>query len=151
MYQEPYRDQDPGQAYYEDVPPGHAQPYPPPPASLRLSEPAAAPRRAAPWLAVACCLVSIASLLLAAWVLSAQSAARDTAARQAAQIAQLRQELGKTRAADARSLTGLSGKVNAIGITVSGLSSFGLTCSQYLTGPNGGPTTFYFPCSDTKP
>jgi hypothetical protein len=97
MYQEPYRDQEPGQAYYEDVPPGHTQPYPPQPASLRLSEPPPAPppRRGVPWLAVACCLVSIAALLLAGYVLLAQSSVRDTAARQAAQITQLRQALGK--------------------------------------------------------
>ena len=79
MYREPYQDQEPGQAYYEDVPPGHTQPYPPP-ASLRLSEPAPAPRRVFPWLAVACCLVSIASLALAAWVWSAQSSARQVVA-----------------------------------------------------------------------
>src|SRR6266700_31301 len=102
-----YPDQEPGQAYYEDVPPGHTQPYPPP-ASLRLAAPPPAPRRGAPWLAVACCLVSIASLVLAAWVWSAQTSARQTAAGQAAQIAQLRQALGKARASDARSLSGLA-------------------------------------------
>jgi hypothetical protein len=151
MYPGPYGDQEPGQAYYEDVPPGHTQPYPPPPASLRLSEPAPAPRRGGPWLAVACCLVSIASLVLAAWVWSAQSSARQAAARQAAQIAQLRQALGKARASDARSLSGLAGQVSGMDSALNALAQFNTVCSQYLTGPSGGPTTFYFPCTDQKP
>jgi hypothetical protein len=152
MYQEPYRDQEPGQAYYEDVPPGHTQPYPPP-ASLRLSEPAPAPspRRGFQWLALACCLVSIASLVLAAWVWSAQSSARQAAARQATQMAQLRHALAKARASDARSLTGLAGQVSGMDSALNALAPYNRVCSQYLTGPNGGPTTFYFPCSDVKP
>jgi hypothetical protein len=150
MYQEPYRDQEPGQAYYEDVPPGHTQPYPPPAASLRLSEPAPAPRRGAPWLAVACCLVSIASLVLAAWVLSAQSSARQAAARQAAQIAQLRQALGKERASDARSLSGLAGQVSGMDSALNALAPYNRVCSTDLTGPNG-PADFFFLCTDQKP
>jgi len=150
MYQGPYGDQEPGQAYYEDVPPGHTQPYPPP-ASLRLSEPAPAPpRRGVPWLAVVCCLVSIASLALAAWVWSAQSSVRQTAARQAAQIAQLRQELGKARASDARSLSGLAGQVSGMDSALNALAPYNRVCSTDLTGPNG-PAQFYFLCTDQKP
>jgi hypothetical protein len=26
------------------------------------------------------------------------------------------------------------------------LAPYNMTCSQYLTGPNGGPSTFYLPC-----
>jgi hypothetical protein len=150
MYQGPYGDQEPGQAYYEDVPPGHTQPYPPPPASLRLSEPAPAPRRGARWLAVACCLVSIAALVLAAWVWSAQSSARQAAAWQAAQIAQLRQELGKARAADARSLSGLAGQVSGMDSALNAMAPYNRVCSTDLTGPNG-PAEFFFACTDQKP
>jgi hypothetical protein len=150
MYREPYQDQEPGQAYYEDVPPGHTQPYPPP-ASLRLSEPAPVPpRRVFPWLAVTCCLASIASLALAAWVWSAQTSARQTAARQAAQITQLRTELGKARAADARSLTGLAGQVSGMDSAMAALAPYNRVCSTDLTGPNG-PAQFYFLCTDVKP
>jgi hypothetical protein len=150
MYQGPYGDQEPGQAYYEDVPLGHTQPYPPPPTSLRLSEPAPPPRRGVPWLAVACCLVSIASLLLVAWVLSAQSSARDTAARQAAQIAQLRQALDKARVSDARSLSGLASQVSGIDSALNALAPYSKVCSTDLTGPNG-PAQFFFMCSDRQP
>lgn len=144
-----YPDPEPGQAYYEEVPPGHTQPYPPP-ASLRLSEPPPAPRRVVPWLAVACCLVSIASLLLAAWVWSAQTSARNTAARQAAQVTQLRQELARAQAADARSLSGLAGQVSGMDSALNALAPFSKVCSTDLTGPNG-PAQFYFACTDTKP
>jgi hypothetical protein len=150
MYQGPYGDQEPGQAYYEDVPPGHTQPYPPQPASLRLSEPAPPPRRAAPWLAVICCVVSIASLVLAAWVWSAQSSALQAAARQAAQIAQLRQALGKARASDARSLTGLASQVSGMDSALNALAPYNRVCSTDLTGPNG-PAEFFFLCTDQKP
>jgi hypothetical protein len=150
MYQEPYRDQDPGQAYYEDVPPGHAQPYPPPPASLRLSEPAAAPRRGVPWLALACCLVSIASLLLAGYVWSAQSSARQAAARQATQIAQLRQTLARAQSGNAKTISGLAGQVSGIGSTLNAMAPYSKICSTDLTGPNG-PAEFFFLCTDQKP
>ena len=146
-----YPDQQPGQAYYEDVPPGHTQPYASP-ASLRLSEPPPAPsqRRGAGWLAVACCLVSIAALALAAWVWTGQTSVRDTAARQAAQITQLRQELGKARAADARSLSGLAGQVSQMDSALNAIAPYNRVCSTDLTGPNG-PAQFFFLCTDQKP
>jgi hypothetical protein len=144
-----YPDQEPGQAYYEDVPPGHTQPYPPP-ASLRLSEPAPAPRRGVPWLAVACCCASIAALVLAAWVWSAQSSARQTAVRQSAQIAQLRTELGKAQSRVAGSISGLAGQVSSMDSTLNALAPYNRVCSTDLTGPNG-PAEFFFLCTDTKP
>jgi hypothetical protein len=151
MYQGPYGDQEPGQAYYEDVPPGHTQPYPPQPASLRLSEPAPPPRRAAPWLAVICCVVSIASLVLAAWVWSAQSSARQAAARQAAQIAQLRQALGKAQSSNARSISGLAGQVGDMNATVNGMAQFTDRCPSLFNDPNGQPRQYWVPCTDQKP
>jgi hypothetical protein len=150
MYQGPYGDQEPGQAYYEDVPPGHTQPYPPP-ASLRLSEPAPAPpRRGFPWLAVACCLVSIASLVLAAWVWSAQSSARQAAARQAAQIAQLRAGLARAQSRNASGLAGLASQISGMDSALNALAPYNRVCSTDLTGPNG-PAEFFFLCTDQKP
>jgi len=151
MYQGPYGDQEPGQAYYEDVPPGHTQPYPPPPASLRLSEPAPAPRRGVPWLAVACCLVSIASLLLAAWVLSMFQSYKGTVAAQIRQVQQAQQKADRAASGNTRSISGLAGQVSGMDSTLNAIAQFSTVCSQYLTGPNGGPTTFYFPCTLQKP
>jgi hypothetical protein len=52
---------------------------------------------------------------------------------------------------NASSIGGLSGKVSTIGGALNALAPFSMTCTQYLTGPGGGPATFYFPCSDVKP
>jgi hypothetical protein len=45
----------------------------------------------------------------------------------------------------------LSGKISSAGSVLAMLSPYGMICSQYLTGPNGGPQTFYFPCVNQKP
>ena len=71
-----------------------------------------------------------------------------------AQIRQLRQAVASAQAAgqgNASSIAGLSGKVATIGGALSALAPFSMVCSQYLTGPGGGPTTFYSPCTDQKP
>jgi hypothetical protein len=45
----------------------------------------------------------------------------------------------------------LSGKISSASSVLAMLSPYGMICSQYLTGPNGGPQTFYFPCVHQKP
>ena len=48
-------------------------------------------------------------------------------------------------------MDGLAGKVSTISAALNALAQFDTVCSQYLTGPSGGPTTFYLPCTDQKP
>jgi|SRR5580704_4070677 hypothetical protein len=74
------------------------------------------------------------------------------------QIRQLQQAVSNAQAgnqSNVSSLKSVSGKISGIDATLNTLAGnvapFNMTCSQYLTGPNGGPTTFYFACSDTKP
>ena len=73
-----------------------------------------------------------------------------------AQIAQLQRAVASAQAASrgrasASQVDGLAGKVSTISAALSALAQFDTVCSQYLTGPSGGPTTFYFPCTDQKP
>jgi len=53
-------------------------------------------------------------------------------------------------ASNSQRLTGLSTRVNGIrsdvNILGNQLGSYAEVCSQYLTGSNGNPATFYFPC-----
>jgi hypothetical protein len=142
---QPYGDQEPGQAYYEEMPPGHTQPYPPQPASLRLSDPAPAPRRAAPWLAVACCVVSIASLALAAAALTFTLQYRSTAQ---GQIRELQTAVSNAQAgsqANASSLGKQASKLSAINAALAAIAQFDTVCSTDLTGPSG-PAQWDFMC-----
>ena len=62
--------------------------------------------------------------------------------------------LRRATKATSAALDGVSRKISGIDATLNTLAStvpVQYECSQYLTGPNGGPTTFYFACSDTKP
>ena len=73
-----------------------------------------------------------------------------------AQIRQLQQAVASAQAASrgrasASQVDGLAGKVSTISAALNALAQFDTVCSQYLTGPSGGPTTFYFPCTDQKP
>ena len=73
-----------------------------------------------------------------------------------AQIAQLQRDVASAQAASrGRASTGqvdgLAGKVSTISAALSALAPYSQVCSQYLTGPSGGPTTFYLPCTDQKP
>ena len=70
------------------------------------------------------------------------------------QMTQMRQALStaqSTQSKDANSIANLSGQLSSAEAELNLLTPYNMTCSQYLTGPNGGPTTFYFPCSDVKP
>jgi len=73
-----------------------------------------------------------------------------------AQIAQLQRQVSSAQAASrgkasASQVDGLAGKISTISAALGALAPYSQVCSQYLTGPSGGPTTFYFPCTDTKP
>jgi hypothetical protein len=73
------------------------------------------------------------------------------------QLAQLKHEIagtstqankiGNSNASLSQQVGGLSNTVNSL----PPLSGYTAICSQYLTGPNGGPATYYFPCTGTKP
>jgi len=49
-------------------------------------------------------------------------------------------------AKSAKSINDLSGRISGAEAQLNLLSPYTMTCSQYLTGPNGGPDTFVFPC-----
>jgi hypothetical protein len=73
-----------------------------------------------------------------------------------AQIGQLQRAVASAQAASrgrasASQVDGLAGKVSTISGALNALAQFNTVCSQYLTGPSGGPTTFYFACTQTKP
>src|SRR6185437_3077494 len=90
--------------------------------------------------------VSAASLTL---LLSYKSSAQ-------AQVSQLQRAVASAQAASrgsasASQVDGLAGKVSSLNTAMTAMAVFNTVCSQYLTGPSGGPTTFYFPCTDTKP
>ena len=90
--------------------------------------------------------VSAASLTL---LLSYKSTAQ-------AQVRQLQRAVASAQAASrgsasASQVDGQAAKISRLDTAMAAIAQFSTVCSQYLTGPNGGPTTFYFPCSDTKP
>jgi hypothetical protein len=145
---------EPGQAYYEDVPPGHTQPYPQPPASLRLSEPAPAPSRPAPLPILICCLAALASLALAAWVTLGPKPVDHAAARQIAALQQSvkaqGQELANTKQALARTQQDNASLADRLAGTqgrLSKLTPYNQECSAPVTGPSGNPIQGYFRCS----
>jgi hypothetical protein len=51
------------------------------------------------------------------------------------------------QAKNAKSISDLSGRISTAEAELILFSPYGMVCSTYLTGPNGGPATFYFPCS----
>ncbi len=90
--------------------------------------------------------VSAASLTL---LLSYKSTAQ-------AQVRQLQQAVASAQAAtqgraSASQVDSQAAKISRLDTAMAAIAQFSTVCSQYLTGPNGGPTTFYFPCSDQKP
>jgi len=57
----------------------------------------------------------------------------------------------QAQAKTAKSINDLSGRVSTAENELILLSPYGMVCSTYLTGPSGGPATFWFPCSAQKP
>ena len=72
----------------------------------------------------------------------------------ATQMTQLRHAVASAQTAqskDANSISNLSDQISSASGELVLLAPYRMTCEQYLTGPNGGPTTFYLPCTDVKP
>jgi hypothetical protein len=66
-----------------------------------------------------------------------------------AQITQIRHTLASTQTAQSKSaitIKSLSGQISSQDGELALLAPYDMVCSQYLTGPNGGPATFTFPC-----
>jgi len=154
MYREPYGDQDqPGQAYYEDLPPDHTQPYSPQHASLRLSEPPSRPRHGVPSLALGAYLVGIAGVLLAAFCLwqltsvkTAAESAQNTASQQATQIITLHKALTQAQQA-AKAYAGLPGEISSMQSKLAKVAPYNQECSAPVTAPSGNPAQAFFRCS----
>jgi hypothetical protein len=147
-----YQEQ-PGQAYYEDVPPDHTQPYSPQPASLRLSEPPPRPRNRIPALALGAYLVGIAGVLLAAlslWQLTSYkttaNSLQSTVSQQATDIITLHKALVAAQQA-AGSYAGLPGEIKGIQGKLANLTPYSQECSAPVTGPSGNPVQGFFRCS----
>jgi uncharacterized protein HemX len=71
-----------------------------------------------------------------------------------AQITQIRHTLASAQTAQSKSastIDKLSGRISSAEAELVLLSPYGMVCSTYLTGPSGGPATFWFPCSPQKP
>jgi hypothetical protein len=71
-----------------------------------------------------------------------------------AQVTQLRHALVSAQTAQSKSavvIKNLSGRLSSAEGVLIPLAPYNMTCSTYLTGPTGGPATFWFPCSASKP
>jgi hypothetical protein len=71
----------------------------------------------------------------------------------AAQMTQMRHTVTSAQTAQsktAHSITGLSGRISSAEAALIPLTPYSMVCSQYLTGPSGGPETFTFPCTDKR-
>jgi hypothetical protein len=69
----------------------------------------------------------------------------------ATQMTQMRHVIGQEQAERSNGYNSLNNRFTGMAGIVSAIEAYNMTCSQYLTGPNGGPATFSFPCSDVKP
>lgn len=70
------------------------------------------------------------------------------------QMTQLRHAVTSAQTAQSKSATdigNLSGQLSNAEAQLALLTPYNMVCQQYLTGPGGGPTTFYLPCSMQKP
>jgi hypothetical protein len=57
----------------------------------------------------------------------------------------------QAQAKSAKNISDLSGRISTAEGELILFTPYNSTCSQYLTGPNGGPDTFVFPCAEKKP
>lgn len=66
-----------------------------------------------------------------------------------AQMTQMRHTLTTAQTAqskNAKNIAAMSGQISTAESALQPLTPYDAICSQYLTGPNGGPATFTFPC-----
>jgi hypothetical protein len=66
-------------------------------------------------------------------------------------MAQISRAIQREHSDSASNYKNLSQKYNWMAGIESAIIEYNMTCSQYLTGPGGEPTTFCFPYSDVKP
>jgi hypothetical protein len=69
----------------------------------------------------------------------------------AAQMTQMRQAIQQGETNGTNNYNSLNSRLNGMAGVISAIEAYNMTCSTYLTGPNGGPATFYFACSEVKP
>jgi hypothetical protein len=106
------------------------------------------------WMVIAACVFGTAGFAVGVTVLVmlliTEGSVNTQLARLKHQIAGTSTQISKIRDAD----SSLSQQVGDLGNSVNSvlpLSRYTSICSQYLTGANGGPQTFYFPCSSQRP
>jgi hypothetical protein len=146
----------PGQAYYEDVPaPDYTQPYQAPPSALRFSEPPpAAPRQAPSRLLLFCFIASIVALGLVLYSMygpkhvdhstaRALASIQQTVKTQGQELAKAEQDLTKAQAANAS----LADKLASTKAKLANLTPYSQECSAPVTGPSGNPVQGFFRCS----
>ncbi len=71
-----------------------------------------------------------------------------------AQMTQLRHAVATAQTAQSKNASRfgeLSSRISSAEGQLVLIAPYTMVCSQYLTGPNGGPATFYFPCGMQKP
>lgn len=76
---------------------------------------------------------------------------KSTVATEMTQVSHAIQEEQTAQSKSASSISSLNQKFDGMTGVVDAITGYNMTCSQYLTGPGGGPTTFYLPCTDVKP
>lgn len=85
--------------------------------------------------------------LVSLWLLSASKTSFN------AQMTQMRHTLATVQSAQSKTadnLKGVSAEISSAQGELSLLAPYNSVCSQYLTGPNGGPDTFLFLCAEKK-
>jgi septal ring factor EnvC (AmiA/AmiB activator) len=97
------------------------------------------------------CLAAAAAVALVAWNMLAPRPVDHSAARQIAQMQQALIKQGKALIKAQQDNASLADRLSAVEGGMASLAPFDKVCSQYLTGPNGGPSTFFFLCTDQKP
>ena len=100
-------------------------------------------------------IVALIAVVVSAAALTFTFVSRSSADSQISQlraaIATMQRQQSQANGKMSGQVRDLSGKISSAGSVLAMLSPYGMICSQYLTGPNGGPQTFYFPCVNQKP
>jgi hypothetical protein len=109
------------------------------------------PARKARWAVIGAYIVGALGLTAAGvslyLFLSYKSSAAAQLGQMRQQVSQANQALADERSQAANTYNALYTKINS----VSSLAPYGMVCSQYFTSPNGGPATYWIPCTDRRP
>jgi hypothetical protein len=65
-------------------------------------------------------------------------------------MTQMSHAIQREHDANASKFRNLDEKYGGMAGIEAAIARYNMTCSQYLTGPSGGPETFVFPCTDVK-